>query len=39
MWLIKGGQGTRDKNKLSKNDPKKFAGLSKTVSRKAMNKM
>ena len=33
-----GGQGVRDPNRLSKNDARKFRGLGKTISRKAMNK-
>lgn len=28
-----GGKGTRDRSKMSKNDPKKYAGLSKTTPR------
>jgi hypothetical protein len=33
-----GGHGCRDKKRMSSKDNKKFAGLSKTVSRKAMSK-
>lgn len=29
-----GGKGTRNKSSMNKNDPKKFTGLSKTVSKK-----
>ncbi|KAJ3009341.1 hypothetical protein HKX48_008026 [Thoreauomyces humboldtii] len=29
-----GGKGTRNRNKMSRNDPRKFAGLSKTASQK-----
>ncbi|KAJ3145738.1 hypothetical protein HDU86_000832 [Geranomyces michiganensis] len=30
-----GGKGTRDRQKMNRNDPRKFAGLSKTVSMKS----
>jgi hypothetical protein len=31
-----GGSGCRDKTKMSRNDPKRYAGLNKTVSRRAI---
>ncbi|TPX57455.1 hypothetical protein PhCBS80983_g03842 [Powellomyces hirtus] len=30
-----GGKGTRDRNRMNRNDPRKFAGLSKTTSQKS----